>query len=76
MKKQILIFLLFLSTINALRNEEIDINIEKGIEIFGFEERPKIIFILPEYNPDFIHFRIDKSIFGFDRLLEKDLFRK
>lgn len=76
MKKIILIFFFALSTAYAKEDEKIDINIEKGIEIFGFEERPRIIFILPEYNPDFMVFKVDKDILGLEKIVEKDLFRK
>lgn len=76
MKKKI-VFIIFLTTIFMKESENIDVNIEKSIEILGIEEKPRIIFILPEYNPEFMVFKADnRYLLRFEKILEKDLFNR
>jgi hypothetical protein len=78
-KKIIVIIFIFSFLSNALAKEgdKFDISIEKSLEIFGTEEKPKIIFVLPEYNLEFKVFKTDKRyLLRFDEMLRKDLFDK
>jgi len=66
-------FFLFASTVLG-KDDRADIVIEKSLEIFGSEERPRIVFIIPEYKPAFKNFEIDRAFFiRQEMLLEKDI---
>lgn len=75
MKKIVTFFIsLLLSSMSGSVYENIDVNIEKSIEIFGADEKPRIIFVLPEYSPEFKVFRTDdRYLLKFEKILEKDL---
>lgn len=76
MMKKIIICLisLILSSTFIVESENVDINIEKSIEIFGTEEKPRIIFLLPEYNPEFKPFKTEKKyLLKLERVLGSDL---
>ncbi|MCX7770384.1 MAG: hypothetical protein N2202_04810 [Proteobacteria bacterium] len=77
MKKLIIIFLLFAIPSFAKEKDQFDVNIEKSLEIFGAEEKPRIIFVLPEYNIEFRAFKTDKgNLIELEKILERDLINK
>lgn len=53
LKISILLFIFFNVVKPLSAEEKVDIDIEKGLEIFGVEEKPRVLFFLPEYKPDF-----------------------
>jgi len=74
LKVGFIISCIFLVSTAFGREDKVDVVIEKSLEIFGSEERPRIVFVIPEYKPAFKTFEIDKDFFIRQEIfLEKDI---
>lgn len=73
LKVFLVISLMFLSEFAYGKDSDADLVIEKSLEIFGAEEKPRVIFILPEYKPDFLVFQIDKDyLINMEKMIKRD----
>ncbi len=74
LKAGLIISCIFIASTAFGRDNNADVVIEKSLEIFGSEERPRIVFVIPEYKPAFKTFEIDIDfLIRQEMFLEKDI---